>query len=129
MRWVAALALLAAWLPSGAVAQGSGATGIDAFVVRVPPDIVCIRAPCRAPVAGVSVSFVRDGKVVARIVSGNDGHARARLAPGRYVVRAPGVTALPGGKPRQVKVASGRVTRITLPLDAKRSTTGSASDQ
>ena len=66
--------------------------------------------------------FVRAGKVVARIVTGKDGHARASLAPGVYVVRAaPGVPLLPGHKSRQVKVTSGRMTKVTLPLGVKTS--------
>lgn len=91
------------------------------MVVRRPPEIQCIRAPCWAPVGGVPVSFVRAGKVVARIVTGKDGHARASLAPGVYVVRAPGVPLLPGHKSRQVKVTSGRMTKVTLPLGVKTS--------
>jgi hypothetical protein len=121
MRWLAVLGVSVAFVSSAAAAQLAVATGIDAVVVRRPPEIQCIKAPCWAPVRGVPVSFVREGKVVARVVTGNDGHARAKLSPGSYVVRAPGVPLLPGHKVRLVRVVAGSLTKVTLPLGVKTS--------
>ncbi|MFN8222649.1 MAG: hypothetical protein U0R50_05295 [Gaiellales bacterium] len=111
---VTVICLLAA--ASSASAAGDG-TGVDAFVVRLQPNgIVCIKAPCWLPLSGISVTFVRDGQVVARGRSGRDGHLRIRLAPGSYVVRAPEIAPLESRKPRVVRVVSGRMTRVLVPL-------------
>ena len=119
MRCVFVISVVLGCLSSSVVATSATSTGIDAIVIRRPPEITCIRAPCWAPVAGVPVSFVRDGKVVRRIKTGRDGHAVATLAPGTYAVRAPGVP-LPLGKSRRlVRVVAGHVTKVTLPIGAK----------
>lgn len=119
---VAACVVTVAIVATPSTGASGGGTGVDAFVVRLQPNgVVCIEAPCWLPVKGVPVSIVRNGKVVVRVISGSDGHARVRLAPGLYLVRAPGVVALPSFAPRIARVVEGRMTRTVLPLPGKAS--------
>ena len=90
MRAVAAsLVVLVAAVACGA-ATGSGAhTGLYGKVTKGPLTPVCTdAAPCEGPAAGMPLVFSRNGAVVARTRTGDDGRYRVALKPGRYAVRA-----------------------------------------
>jgi hypothetical protein len=91
-----------------------GTGGLQGKVARGPITPICtLGKPCSAPARGLTLSFSRDGKVVARVKTGNDGTYRVNLPAGRYFVL--GVQPV---RPQQVSVGSG-VRHVDFTFDTK----------
>ena len=102
-----------------AAACGSAATaGLVGKVVISPATPVCVAGKsCTAPAKHVWLVFSRNGKVVARTQTGNDGSYRIVLAPGPYGVVSPNQRIGRGLEPRHVVVGSGRFRHVNFTLD------------
>ena len=114
--------LLAALLVSTALAAPAGATaasGLWGVVTRGPTMPVCIVGrPCSAPARGLTLTFWRSGRVVARATTNADGRYRLPLRPGLYAVRIAAPQPVGRGlEPARAQVASGRFTRLDFSLD------------
>ena len=87
-------------------------------VEREPPDPAC--AP-RGFAATLRITRVSSGRVVARLISGDDGRFRARLVPGRYIVDARPAA---GGKlprcpaPVRATVRAGQYASVLIDCDS-----------
>ena len=94
--------------PAGSV-TGSGLRGI----VRAPAPVCLQDDPCDGARAGVAIVFSRNGRVVKRTASGNQGRYRVTLAPGTYAVSSPAAIG-PRGRvmPSRVKVYAGRYRSV-----------------
>ena len=105
----AALVLAA---PAGA-ATGSGLSG----VVRLPKPVCLQDAPCDGAASGVTLVFSRNGRVVKRVVSGDQGRYRVTLPAGTYSVSSP--DAMPSGRvlPSRVRVYIARFRRVDFFVD------------
>jgi hypothetical protein len=85
MRALAALAALVAVSSAGAATSSSGLRGI---VKRGPIVPVCaVEQPCDGPAKNVTLVFSRDGRVVRRATTNEQGRYRVALPPGVYRVR------------------------------------------
>jgi hypothetical protein len=86
----AALVVLAATVACGsATGSSSLRTGLYGTVTKGPLTPVCtVDTPCQGPAADLQLIFSRNGKVVARTKTRDNGTYRIALGPGRYVVRA-----------------------------------------
>ena len=102
--------LVALTLP--APASTAPRTGVLAGqVVRDATTIQCVRAPCLEPAAGVVLTILRDGLMVARPKTDAGGRYRLALLPGRYAVRHPRLAA-----DRIVRVVAGESSVADLRL-------------
>jgi hypothetical protein len=85
----AALVVLVAAVACGSATGSSPHTGLYGKVTKGPLKPVCSDAePCDGPAADMPLVFSRNGTVVARTRTGDDGRYRVALKPGRYAVRA-----------------------------------------
>lgn len=102
--WIGAVAVLAAAVVvTAAAARVHG--GLAGTVVQGANRPSCTdAAPCTKPVAGVTLSFVRGGQVVAHTLSDSAGDYTVALGPGTYAVRAS-----VGGAVRRVVPATVRI--------------------
>jgi hypothetical protein len=90
-----------------------GSGGLKGTVSRGPITPTCVQGrPCSAPARGVTLSFSRDGSVVAHVKTNKDGTYRVGLAAGRYFV-----TGARPVRPRQVRVGSGGFRRVDFTID------------
>jgi hypothetical protein len=110
---LAAVPLLSAC--GGSEQASRGGSGLQGKVARGPISPTCaIGKPCSAPARGLSLSFSRDGRVVASVKTGDDGSYRVELPAGRYVVMG----AQPV-RPQHVTVSTGRFHRVDFSIDTK----------
>lgn len=102
---VAALALVP-------VVTAAPRTGVlTGQIVRDATTIQCARAPCLEPAAGLMLTILRNGLVVARPRTDVEGRFRLALLPGRYAIRNPRL-----GADRLVTVVVGATARLDLRL-------------
>ena len=113
---LAALAALVAVSAAGAATSSSGLRGI---VMRGPIAPVCVVGkPCREPAKDVTLAFSRNGRVVRRATTNEQGRYRVALAPGLYAVRlATRQTVGRGLEPARARVAPSRFRRVDFSYD------------
>ena len=119
MRVVAVLLVIGgavAFVASGVAAEHAVVSG---QVVTRGSGYACVRASCWQPLSAVQVTFHRNERVVARALSGRDGRFRVELAPGSYVMRAPGLVVLSrdlslGTGSQRISLRPGQTLRPTL---------------
>jgi hypothetical protein len=98
----------------GGTQPASGGSGLQGTVSRAPITPTCSKnEPCSAPARGTKLTFSKDGKVVARVVTDDDGSYRVSLPAGRYFVL--GVQPV---RPQHVSVGSG-FRRVNFSIDTK----------
>jgi len=96
-------------------ASGGGAGGLQGTVTRSPITPTCSKnEPCAAPAGGVTLTFSKAGRVVARVQTDDDGSYRVKLDPGRYFVLGPQPV-----RPQQVDVAASGFRRVDFSYDTK----------
>jgi hypothetical protein len=102
---------------AGAAAAPSSGTLYGA-VTQGPTRPVCsVAEPCDGPAPGVTLSFLRNGHVLGRVVTGRGGVYRIRLSAGSYAVRT---SRKPFGtipSPPSARVLAGRARRVDFAID------------
>jgi hypothetical protein len=119
MRAVVLLSGLALAFVAGAQA-GTARGTLAGLVTRGPITPVCVaEQPCDAPAPNVRLLFSRNGAVVGRAITNQDGRYRLRLPPGPYNVRRAASPAVIDRKldPSRARVYAGRVTRVDFSID------------
>jgi hypothetical protein len=116
MRTLAALAVALVASSAGAATSSSGLRGV---VTRGPITPVCAAGqPCSEPAKDVTLVFSRNGRVVRRARTNEQGRYRVALAPGLYAVR---LTPKPrigrGLEPVRVRVMRARFRRLDFSID------------
>lgn len=117
------VALTLAALALGTTLAGAATTprltsGLRGVVMRGPTKPVCKDTElCKEPAVGVMLQFRQSKRIVARVKSGNGGHYRLKLRPGRYGVTTPHRGVGTGLTPRSVRVPKGRLARVDFDLD------------
>jgi hypothetical protein len=116
MRFFAALAALVAVSSAGAATSSSGLRGL---VTRGPISPVCTaELPCDAPAKNVTLVFARNGRVVRRTTTDEQGRYRVRLAPGLYAVRLQVKQRIGRGlEPERARVTANRFRRLDFSID------------
>jgi hypothetical protein len=116
MRSLAALAALVAASSAGAATSSSGLRGV---VMRGPIVPVCaVEQPCDAPAKDVTLVFSRNGRVVRRPTTNDQGRYRVRLPVGLYTVRtATKTTVGPGVTPATARVKANLYRRVDFFID------------
>jgi hypothetical protein len=116
MRLFAALAVLAAVSSAGAATSSTGLRGI---VTRGPIVPVCRAGEaCDGPAKNVTLAFVRDGHVVRRATTDDQGRYRVALAAGLYSVRlVVHQRAGPDLTPSRARVFAHRLRRVNFSYD------------
>jgi hypothetical protein len=118
MRLVLVLLALPLLSACGGAAQQSlhsGAGGLQGTVVRGPITPTCSQnTSCTAPARGLTLTFSKDGKVVARAKTGDDGSYRVELSAGRYFVLGPQPV-----RPQHVDVSGDGFRRVDFSIDTK----------
>jgi hypothetical protein len=96
-------------------ASGGGTSGLQGTVARGPITPTCSKdTSCTAPARNMPLTFSKDGKVVARIKTGDDGSYRVELPAGRYFVLGPQPV-----RPQHVDVAASGFGRVNFSIDTK----------
>jgi hypothetical protein len=116
VRVIVALAVLVVALPAaGATTPPNGLRGIVSVAMPVCAD----DDACRRPLAGFVLAFRRDGRVVARVTSGEGGRYRVLLRPGIYELAAGAPRTGPRADvlPRTARVRAGIVRRVDVLVD------------
>jgi len=114
------LALAAAVVASSAgAATGTSSSGLRGLVTRGPITPVCVAGqPCSEPAKNVTLVFSRNGRVVRRVRTNDQGRYRVALTPGLYAVR---LTPKPrigrGLEPVRVRVMRARFRRVDFSID------------
>jgi hypothetical protein len=118
MRVLMALSCLALAVTAGAQATTAHGT-LTGVVRRGPITPVCVaEQPCDEPAKNVTLLFSRNGHVVGRAVTDEQGRYRLRLPVGRYTVRRLADTAVDRRlQPNQVRVRAGRQLRLDFLID------------
>jgi hypothetical protein len=116
MRVLAALATFVAVSSAGAATSSSGLRGM---VTRGPIVPVCVaEQPCDGPAKNLTLAFVRDGHVVRRATTNDQGRYGVTLAPGLYSVRLMmGQQVGRGLEPSRARVAVNRMRRVDFSID------------
>jgi hypothetical protein len=119
MRLVVFVSSLALAVATGAQATPPKGT-LSGTVTRGPISPVCaLEQPCDEPAANVTLLFTRNGAVVGRIVTNDEGRYRLRLPAGSYGVRRPAATGAFDTKlePNHARVYAGRLGHIDFAID------------
>ena len=96
-------------------ASGGGASGLRGVVARGPITPTCSKnTSCTAPARGLTLTFSKDGKVVARVKTGDDGSYRVELPAGNYFVLGPQPV-----RPQHVDVRASGMRRVDFSIDTK----------
>ena len=117
MRLVLVLLALPLLSACGGAQQSlqSGAGGLQGTVVRGPITPTCSQnTSCTAPARGLTLTFSKDGKVVARAKTGDDGSYRVELSAGRYFVLGPQPV-----RPQHVDVSGDGFRHVDFSIDTK----------
>ena len=116
MRVLAVLAVFVAVSSAGAATTSSGLRGL---VTRGPIVPVCTaEQPCDAPAKNLTLVFVRNGRVVRRATTNEQGRYRVPLAPGLYAVRLQVKQRIGRGlEPNRARVPANRFRRVDFSID------------
>ena len=116
MRVLAALAAFVAISSAGAATSSSGLRGL---VTRSPIAPVCTAGqPCSEPAKDVMLVFSRNGRVVRRARTNDQGRYRVALAPGLYAVRlTPKPSIGRGLEPVRARVVRDRFRRVDFSIN------------
>jgi hypothetical protein len=116
MRVFAALAALVAVSSAGAATTSSGLRGA---VTRGPIVPACAaEQPCDGPAKNVTLAFVRNGRLVRRVTTNEQGRYRVALAPGLYAVRLTVRQQFARGlEPTRARVVASRFRRVDFSID------------
>ena len=116
MRALVALAVAVAASSAGAATSSSGLRGL---VTRGPITPVCVAGqPCSEPAKNVTLVFSRNGRVVRRARTNDQGRYRVALAPGLYAVRlTPKPTIGRGLEPVRARVVRAHFRRLDFSID------------
>ena len=116
MRALAALAAAVAASSAGAATTTSGLRGL---VTRGPITPVCVAGqPCSEPARNVTLVFSRNGRVVRRTRTNDQGRYRVALGPGLYAVRlTPKPSIGRGLEPQRARVMRARFRRVDFSID------------
>jgi hypothetical protein len=116
MRVLAALAAAVAASSAGAATTPSGLRGL---VTRGPIVPVCTaEQPCDAPAKNITLVFSRNGRVMRRATTNDQGRYRVRLAPGLYTVRLQVKQRIGRGlQPQRARVVASRYRRVNFSID------------
>jgi hypothetical protein len=116
MRTLAALAAAVLASSAGAATSSSGLRGL---VTRGPIAPVCAAGqPCSEPAKNVMLVFSRNGRVVRRARTNDQGRYRVALAPGLYAVRlTPKPSIGRGLEPVRARVVRARFRRVDFSID------------
>ena len=116
MRVLAALAAVVAVSSAGAATTPSGLRGL---VTRGPITPVCAaEVPCDGPAKNVTLVFVRNGRVVRRATTSDQGRYRVALPPGLYSVRLQVKQRIGRGlQPERARVMTNRFRRVDFSID------------
>src|ERR671933_1778431 len=83
-----ALVVLAAVIAVSSAGAATSSSGLRGLVTRGPIVPVCtVGQPCSEPAKNVTLVFSRNGRVVRRARTSDQGRYRVALAPGLYAVR------------------------------------------
>ena len=108
------LTVLVVCAAAGSAGASTNPSGLWGEVRRGPIVPVCVaEQPCDAPAKNVTLAFVRNGNVVRRATTNEQGRYRVRLAAGTYSVRLPGRSL----DPVQARVRAGRFVRMDFSID------------
>jgi hypothetical protein len=118
MRALVALAAAVVASSAGA-ATGTSSSGLRGLVTRGPIAPVCVAGqPCSEPAKDVTLVFSRNGRVVRRARTNDQGRYRVALAPGLYAVRlTPKPSIGRGLEPVRARVVRGRFRRLDFSID------------
>jgi hypothetical protein len=115
------LTLSLAVLLGGATGASSAtvSSGLRGIVTRGPITPVCVaEQPCTEPARNITLLFSRQGRLVARAVTNDEGRYRVRLAAGLYSVRRPGAVTIGRRlEPDHARVRAGRFSRVDFSID------------
>jgi hypothetical protein len=117
VRFFVVLAAGALLLPTcGSTATQSGLWGT---VRRGPIMPVCMEnRPCDEPAGNLTLVFVRNSRVAARVTTKQDGSYRITLRPGIYGVRTPQKISIGRGvEPAKVRVPANRRAHVNFFID------------
>lgn len=103
----------------GSAGASTNPSGLWGEVRRGPIVPVCVaEQPCDAPAKNVTLAFVRNGDVVRRATTNEQGRYRVRLAAGTYSVRLSQKPAVGRSlDPVQARVRAGRFVRVDFSID------------
>ena len=100
-------------LGGAAIAVAASApSGVDGRVMARQSGLGCVRVSCFKPVAGVTVTFLREDRSV-RATSDRLGRFRVLLSPGTWTARASGLLAPQGGS-LVIRVREGRYLPVAF---------------
>jgi hypothetical protein len=94
--------------------------GLHGLVTRGPIVPVCaIEVPCDAPAPHLTLLFLRNDRLVGRVVTDESGRYSLRLPAGAYTVSRPAAVSSIDRKlePNRVRVFAGRLTRVDFSID------------
>jgi hypothetical protein len=94
--------------------KGRVTAGPTCPVERYPPDPACAPRPVQT---AIKIKSLPEREFVKTIHSGEKGYFRARLAPGRYRLIPRSGKPYPRCEPKDVTVAKGSFTRVSLGCD------------
>jgi hypothetical protein len=115
--------MLAVALAGTAIAASAGAatspSGLRGIVIRGPVTPVCVaEQPCYVRAKGVTLVFVRNGRVARRAKTNDRGLYRVVLAKGRYAVRVAGKAPVGRGlEPDTARVGQKGFRRVDFSID------------
>ena len=114
--------MLAAFAAAVAASSAGAATtpsGLRGLVTRGPIMPVCVAGqPCSGPAKNVTLVFSRNGRVMRRATTNDQGRYRVRLAPGLYSVRLQVKQRIGRGlEPGRARVARSRFRRVDFSID------------
>jgi hypothetical protein len=107
-------------LAGAAAGSTTNAGGLRGLVTRGPITPVCmVEQPCSEPAPHVTLLFSRNGRVVGRAVTNDQGRYRVRLAAGLYSVKRAGPVGKIGRglEPDHARVRAGRLVRVDFSID------------
>jgi hypothetical protein len=118
MRAVVVVSALGLLLAAGADAT-TRPSGLYGVVTRGPITPVCVaEQPCSAPAKNVTLLFLRNDRVIGRVVSNAEGRYRLHLAAGLYTVRRPAAASVDRKlDPSHVRVYPRRFVRVEFSID------------
>jgi|SRR5437588_10500354 len=119
MRPLATPAALAAAVVVSSAGAATSSSGLRGLVMRGPITPVCTaEQPCSEPAENVTLVFSRNGQVVRRAKTNDQGRYRVALVPGLYAVRLTKKPSVGRGlEPGRARVMRARFRRVDFSID------------